>query len=278
MDSKAIEKFIHDGWIILDIPQQKIIKEFADMLEQKAQEVLGTDCKLSNIHQHTNDEEFDNLYIKLSEYFWENEFSLSASSSFLEILKDLIGLDLMVQYMPFLRLARPHNSKDNIGYHRDTQYGQTPYELAVHIPFVDLDDQSALQVISGSHFLPESAFPSIDGLKTDVKKGSTGHMLGKPYDPKQLNLPDEAKTVPLSMHVGQAAIFSPAIFHGQKENTGNVTRVTTDLRFVNSHANVPLKKGKVRAGYVPILQSPIEKMAAGYYQAQKNDESHKKMA
>lgn len=268
MLTSEIEKFMHDGWVVIDIPGPAIIHEFADMLQKKAREITKTDCTLSNVHEHVDDATFKTLHMALTEYFWEKEFSLRASHAFLPILKEVIGLDIMVQYRPYLRLARPNRQEDNIGYHRDTQYGQTPYELAAHIAFVDLEEEEALRVISGSHRLPEDHFRTLEGVKSEVVKGSIEHMLGKPYAPKRLVLPKGMKTEPLTMRAGQVAIFTPAIFHGQEINAGNVTRVTTDMRFVNADAKVEFKRGKTHTGYVPVAHSPIQQLAQEYYQAQ----------
>lgn len=269
MNPKDIEKFIHDGWVIVDVPQPGIIHETAHVLEQKAQELCGSRCRLAELHVHVDDEAFRGFHLGMAEYFWQTEFSLRSGYAFLELLKHLIGLDIMVQYMPYLRLARPGKQQDNIGYHKDTQYGQTPYELAVHVPFVDVDEDAALRVISGSHRMPEANYPVTQGAEYDVEKGSPDHMLGKPYASRRLSVPEGANTTPLAMHVGQAALFSPALFHGQEVNRGMVTRVTTDLRYVNPNVNVKLKTGKTRAGYVPVAHSPVQQTALDYYQAQK---------
>ncbi len=269
MRPEEIEKFSRDGWVVVDIPQPDIIHEFAAMLEKKACEIIGKNCKLSDVHNHVDDAAFKVLHTALSQYFWDNEFSLRSSKAFLDILKDVIGLDILVQYRPYLRLVRPQRAEDNIGYHLDTQYGQTPYELAAHIAFVDLDEDAALKVISGSHRVPESSFSVIENVKTDVTKGSIEHALGRPYAPKRLMPCKGMKMEPLTMKVGQVAIFSPAVFHGQEINQGTVTRVTTDMRFANANASVPLKMGKTHAGYVPVAHSPLQQLALEYYQAQK---------
>lgn len=271
MHSADQEKFMQDGWVIVDIPRPGIIHDYVGMLELKARELTGTGCTLATIHKHVDDAAFAEIHPALAQYFWDSEFSLKAGPVFLDLLKDMIGLDIMVQYMPYLRLARPNRREDNIGYHKDTQYGQTPYELAVHVPFVDLDAAASLKVITGSHFAPESDYPSIAAGESKIAKGSTEHMLGKPYAPKNLALPQGIAAVPLAMRVGQAAFFTPALLHGQEINQGNVTRVSTDLRFVNANAKVNLKLGKTRAGYVPIAQSPVERAAQDYYAAQPKD-------
>lgn len=237
-----VEKFIKDGWCIVDIKAR----------------IPFINCYNIDISQHE----------ELSEQLWRSEYSLEIAQLMMPFISQLIGLDLMVQYNPYLRIARPGMREDNIGYHKDTQYGQTPYELAVHIPFVDLDGKSAIRVISGSHLLPENAFVGITPDGYNVKKGSIENHMGKPYMPKCLKIPDGMETTPLVMEAGQAAIFSPAIFHGQEVNEGDITRVSCDMRFVSSHAPVELKLGKVHAGYVPVSQSPVEKMATKYYEAQ----------
>ncbi len=266
VSSNQIKNFLNNGWAIFDLPEPEIIYRFAQALEHKAQEITKNDCKLSNLHEFVDDQAYALLHLNLAKYFWAEEFSLKISPSVVPILKELIGLDLMVQYMPYLRVARPNRASDNVGFHKDTQYGQTPYEITVHLPFVDLNEGAALKVISRSHLEPESNYPS-NVVDTGVEKGSDEHNLGKPYASKRLKVPKKRKTNSLNLKLGQAAIFVPSIFHGQEINLGPVTRVSTDLRFVNTNASVNLKIGKTRAGYVPVSSSPVEQVAKSYYTA-----------
>jgi ectoine hydroxylase-related dioxygenase (phytanoyl-CoA dioxygenase family) len=243
-----IGKFIRDGWVIVDVN----IPIFP----------------FGKIAPDTDDETAKKLHIDISEVLWREEYSLFITPHLLPIVQQLIGLDVMVQYYPYFRLARPNKPQDNIGYHKDTQYGQTPYELAVHIPFVDLDEKTAIRVISGSHVMPESYFERVTADGKPIEKGSIENRAGRPYLPKCLRVPDGMHTTPLTMKVGQCAIFSPAIFHGQEVNEGDVTRVSCDLRFVSSHHAYKVRVGKIHAGYVPVSQSPVEMLSKKYYEAQ----------
>lgn len=256
-----IEKFLRDGWVIVDIKDTPTIYKIIKRLN------APLPCALSELHLNYDDTAIKKQHVALSELFWDNEFSLKISDAMLPIMQQLLGLDVMVQYLPYLRIARPNCPQDNIGYHKDTQYGQTPYELAVHIPFVDLDEKSAIRVISGSHLMPESAFVGVTPEGSRIEKGSIENHMGRPYMPKCLAVPEGMETTPLCVKVGQAAIFSPAIFHGQEVNAGDITRVSCDLRFVNSRAPIEIRKGKVHAGYVPVSQSPVEIVADKYYGA-----------
>lgn len=250
-----MDKFLKDGWVIVDVPEivsiDGMIHDFYSNIDW---EVANHDLMYKDIH------------IRLSKQFWDKEYSLEIAKVILPIIQQLLGLDVMVQYYPYLRIARPHKPQDNIGYHKDTQYGQTPYELAVHIPFVDLDEKSAIRVISGSHLMPESAFVGVTPDGYNVKKGSIENHIGKPWMPKCLAVPEGMQTTPLIMKVGQVAIFSPAIFHGQEVNEGDVTRVSCDLRFVNSRHADKVRVGKTHAGYVQVSQSPVEQIAKKYYE------------
>jgi len=247
-----INKFLKDGWVIVDVPELK-----------------GEQNPLGQIHRWSlTDDGVKEVHIQASKEFWKDEYSLKYAKWLMPFVSYLIGLDVMVQYNPYFRIARPHKPKDNIGFHKDTQYGQTPYELAVHIPFVDLDEKSALRVISGSHLMPESAFTRITADNGHVEKGSIENQIGRPYMPKPLAVPEGMETTPMCIKVGQAAIFSPALFHGQEVNEGDVTRISCDLRFVGSRAPIEIRKGKIHAGYVPVLQSPVEYLADNYYGAQ----------
>ncbi len=245
-----IEKFLRDGWVIIN------------------HGIPSLDKLMPVIPGDLSDEKLKDIHVQYSKKMWESEFSTQLAYGLFPFMQQFLGIDIMVQYLPYLRIARPGKEQDNIGYHKDTQYGQTPYELAVHIPFVDLDEKSAIRVISGSHLMPESAFVGVTPDGKRVEKGSIENQMGKPYMPKCLAIPDGMEATPLVMKVGEAAIFSPAIFHGQEINEGNTTRVSCDLRFVGSHRADKVRVGKIHAGYVPVSESPVEKIAKQYYEVQ----------
>ena len=265
-----LEQFETKGWIVVDIPETSFILTFIKKLELKSKEYFKQDVSLKSINNLINTkEELLNFQEYLTNFLWDEEFSTNFLISIKPIITYLVGLNIMAQYKPFLRIARPKIKDDNIGFHKDTQYGQTPYEIAIHVPFVDLDKYSALQVISGSHLHDENKYKSVNNNLYKVKKGSLEHSLGKPYDPKTLSIPENVKVDFLEAKVGQVAIFSPSIFHGQEINNGKYTRVSTDLRIVDSNkAGLNLKIGKVHTGYVKLFLSPVEKMAKKYFESQ----------
>lgn len=258
-----MHKFITDGWAVVNLPDVSAVYAAIDGLEAEAYRITGAAVSLGEYHRYITD--FDHFHLCMAQYFWEMEYGMAIARSCMPIVREFVGADIMAQYKPYLRIARPDERGDNIGYHKDTQYGQTPYELAIHVPFVDLDENMALKVISGTHLLHEDEFrPTASEKRLDNKK----HELGYPYAPKLLSPPPGAALTPMALTIGQVAVFSPALFHGQETNEGESTRMSIDLRVCNSFRCKPEKVGKEQNQYQLVEHSPTEILATKYMEAQ----------
>lgn len=258
-----IAKFLNEGWVVTDLPNPLIIKDWVLRLNNYVQNMTGHDLDYLD---KLPDDEFKEIHIAMSEWLWDKQFSLHMGNAMLPLLKELIGMNIMVQSRPYFRLARPNKPQDNIGYHRDTSYGQSAYELNVHIPFVDLDEASALRVISGSHRMTDGIFDVRESKEVPVEKGSIENRTGRPYAAKRLRVPYGMRTVPMCIKVGQVAFFSPALFHGQEINSGDKTRISIDWHGITStRAPIKIRTDGAQGGYEKIASSPLEKQAEEYY-------------
>lgn len=179
----------------------------------------------------------------------------------------LLGRDTHIQRVPFLRISRPGISDDNIGLHRDTWYGDTPYEISVWIPFTDTDEGNALRVAPGSHLWSEAAYP-VERFDGGVEKGSVKHSLGFIHgNPKRLQ--SSRPTIALPVRVGQMIVFSLALLHGQEVNRSTRTRVSMDFRMTNSFSPVKFARSRDPHYYTSLSASPVAQVAQRYYEAQK---------
>lgn len=191
---------------------------------------------------------------------------LQIVSSNLPYFTRLLGSDLHIQQKPFLRISRPGVADDNIGMHRDTWYGDTPYEISVWIPFTDTDEGNALRVAPGSHLWSEEAHP-VERVDGSVEKGSVKHSLGFIHgQPKRLV--GGVPTIPLRVRVGQMIVFSLALLHGVEVNRSTRTRVSMDVRLTNSLAPVKFSRSRNEHYYEPLCRSPVSEVAKRYYEAQ----------
>lgn len=264
------EHFVEQGWVCVAMPDPAPAvaarDAMLDLLRRELSPELGA---IEDYHQFigTDEDRHTALQQQLTELFWRERFGQRICAAQADFFTRFVGLDLHVQKYPYVRMARPGLRQDNIGVHRDTQYGASPYELSVWIPYTDLDEGGALRVLPGSHLAPESAFEFEQRPDPVVTKGSQKHKLGFPYAPKALKGDVEARMQPVPIRFGEMLVFSLSLVHGQSVNAGAGTRLSTDIRLVNSLAPIEWQRSVHADYYEPLNVSPVTRQARLYYAA-----------
>ncbi len=256
------EQFDTRGWVVIELADPSIVVATgARLLEWlRAGPAPGLD-RLDHYHQHVDDSDHERVHFELADRYWDARLGHDIVQSELAFLRAFVGLDLHVQRYPYLRIARPGRAGDVTGLHRDLLYGASPYEVSLFVPFTDLDAESALRVVSGSHTAPAASYPATRIESPDVVPGSSKHRLGFPYAPQVL-APDVAERAePVPLRVGQALLMSLGLVHGQEVNGSDTTRITTDVRVVNSLAPVAFARGVRDDYYEPLCSSPVTEQA-----------------
>jgi len=221
----------------------------------------------SNYHNYVNDEKHQKIQWELAKYFRDNKLHLICFEGIREFLYSQFGQSILVQKKPFLRIARPFKEQDNIGLHKDTIYGQNPYEMSIHVPLMSLDYKSCLKFAKNSHLLNDKKIQFYKS-KSLFKKGSRQHKLGKPYEPKKIiNNKYNERALPLKY--GEFVFFSPAIIHGQELNLDkNLTRFSFDVRVSSKFFPVEFNMKKHNSSYIEFSKSPIDILAMKYFSKQ----------
>lgn len=247
------------GWQVIGLSQQS--RSILDCAIAIMEQEIG--CKLGD-YAVDDDSEHIKIQSKLANMFIEGGFGRRVIEGSIGEFQQLIGMDMHIQRYPYLRIARPGRGQDNIGIHRDTLYGCTPYEVSVVMPLTSMPACGSLHVIDGSNVEPESHYP-FEAIPTDVVKKSDKHMLGFVYLKKKL--PDNLPSHPVVVSVGEALAFPLSLVHGQEINRHTKPRFSVDIRLVNSH--VQFEKTKtVHADYwEQLCESPVTKQARAYYAA-----------
>lgn len=267
--NQIAQNFLKNGWVVLDFPRPEPLFEARHFLQNLLTDYFKKEIPLEEYHLHmTDDQEHTELQIRMTQAFRQKDFATAIFSAQIELFKSFIGLDLSIQAQPYLRITRPHCPQDNIGYHRDTFYGGSPYELSVLVPFVDLPKESSLSVLTGSHIQPEDFYPTrqIENPDQAVRKGTPKHQLGFLYAPKMMDETIEELMEAIPLKVGQALLFSLSTVHGSRINSGTISRWSSDMRIMNSLAPVDLS---MRPDYYkPLSQSVVTEAAKKYFQSQ----------
>ncbi len=263
-------QFQEQGWFVMKAPDPAPIHAARSALLAELRRLTGIpSITLEHYHQIIDDDRHHtDLQIQLTDFFRTQELALQIIKAQRSFFQHLLGQDLDVQRNPYLRITRPHRPQDNIGYHRDTFYGGSPFELSVLIPYVDVPAASALAVLPGSHLRPEADFPTQQVQSTDVTKGSAKHQLGFLYAPKLID-PNCLKTMqPIPMALGDLLIFSLATVHGSEENQGQTCRCSSDVRAMKALAPVDLSLRPTY--YQPLSRSVVTVAAERYHYAQQS--------
>jgi Phytanoyl-CoA dioxygenase (PhyH) len=260
--------FREKGWLVLDFPDPNPVWQTRLFLEGELEKALGKKAALEEYHHHvSSDEEHTELQITLTKAFRTKECGPTILARQFSFFRDFLGPDLLVQANPYLRMTRPHKPQDNIGYHRDTFYGGSPYELSVFVPFVELPRECSLSVLSGSHIHSEERYPTtqIENPDAAVRKGTQKHQLGFLYAPKVMDSSIERQMEPIPLKVGQALIFSLSTVHGSRLNAGTISRWSSDMRVM--HALAPVDLSARPDYYKPLSYSVVTESAKKYFYA-----------
>lgn len=177
----------------------------------------------------------------------------------------ILGPDIDIQAVPHVRISRPDNESDLIDWHRDTFYGNMPWEMNLWFPLFPLHSGAGLRILTESHLKPSTnirEIKDIDPFRSAVTKGSPANKIGYLYSPKiddtisNMKL-DQIKL--LSPRVGEAILFFGCMVH-KAENASNYTRISIDLRIRNAHTKTNTKADY----YKPLSRGVIDKCTSQF--------------
>jgi ectoine hydroxylase-related dioxygenase (phytanoyl-CoA dioxygenase family) len=226
---------------------------------------LTSDASITLEHYHRldfDDARHTEIQFQLTTLFRREGFARRIAEANLSLLAALAGGDLDIQTQPFLRITRPHKPQDNVGFHRDTFYGDSPWAMNLSLPLVDVPAEAALCILAGSHVWAESDVPFAQSQDAEVTKGSVRHQLGFAYAPKVIDARVTAQVEPAPAALGEAVAFAGAIVHGTVANNASTCRWTTDIRFISAQA--PVNANQRSGYYEPLCRCAMTRIAHAY--------------
>lgn len=256
--------FRQHGYCVISLTTIPALEALRDALVSGLRNITKSPtATLENYHIAVSGErEHEHIQIELTRRLRQQSHLHQLLKDNKDLLTCLVGEDIWAQSSPYLRIVRPGKASDSIGYHRDTFYGGSPYEISLVIPFVNLDAGNTLRVQPGSHKIREPDIPLMQTTSATVQKGSPRHQLGFLYAPKIIAPEFPLRMQPVPLRFGQILAFSLATLHGTTDNTSTFTRWSSDVRIVNAFA--PLDLSARPTYYTPLLRSPATSVAEAY--------------
>lgn len=260
--SDLMANLLKNGFAIVDLNQPTIIAEM--------QVLINKSLKVDEFSEPHLD--FDSYAAKVKRAVDELAKS-ELVKKLLEKQKDLItnlcGPDVDYQGYPHIRVSRPDAKTDTSGWHRDTFYGNSPYEVNWWFPIFDLPQGSGLKFLPGSHRMPSknvrpALIPEDIAKDRSVTRGSVANQIGFLYSPQMddtvANMKDGDEVL-VAPKVGQAIVFFASVLHAGSTGTNTTkVRVSVDIRVRNSHAPTNTKPGF----YVPLFRGLVSDCASQF--------------
>jgi hypothetical protein len=250
-----------EGYFLKTLDNKECVLDVREKFEKLLHKMVSRDATLETYHNFvSSDDKQVKIHYELSQLFWDGQWHLEIFKKNKVFFDEMLGPDLDIQTKPHFRLVRPQKEQDNIGFHRDVEYGATAYEVSCLYTLTKLNALGAIQLIPGSHSLTKV---KVSGIKNeDVEKGSVKHQLGVPYFLQTLD--DDSlrpKLIPIPMEVGEVLCCSLAVIHGQEVNRSSNTRWTIDARAKNTF----VKSGSRDDYYINLHSSPATKAGIMHY-------------
>ena len=206
----------------------KILKKFNNKI-----------TSLETCHNFLNDKEFENVVYMVTKMMWKKDFFAKLLKSELKKLTYFFGTDLDFQSYPHIRAARPGTLMDNVGFHRDIDYGASIYENSLWMPITKIDRGA------GMSLLTESIFKGYNGYKfiklKSYKKNSKKNISGFPHTINNVYIKNSLrkKMIEPRIRKNQYLIIPQFLVHGSEINSSKFTRWTFDIRVCNNLYNDP---------------------------------------
>ncbi len=220
---------------------QDELNKLKDRLEVWTCRFLGVPWEsfegLSKLHKYLTEDNLDEFHYSISRFVWSDgglfDLALREKDTWIELFNG----DIDVQAYPHVRISRPDCASDNVGFHRDTDYGASAYEVSVWIPFDDVPHGAGMWTFGTAEREPLRNF---DFLKRETEhlRGSKKNIAGAPYRLNNVILTDAERALMVhnSMRFGEYLFIPLGGIHGSEINSSNLTRVSVDMRLVSSRA------------------------------------------
>jgi sporadic carbohydrate cluster 2OG-Fe(II) oxygenase len=246
MSNKLENDFQKNGYIVSKTKEQKALSYLQEKIlnfvlssdknaKQNFKKYKNIKEYFSNLHKHVALNKLNNLRVNVikkmnrDKKFRENYYLVAK-----EGLDQLVGNELAMQNKLNLSLQMPHDKNSQLPMHSDIYAGESPFEVVVWIPLMDIKANNQSMYITN----PKDN-KIINKEVTTTKTKTLSQIYNK----------HKKKFKFLKINFGEILIFTPILQHGNVVNTTNTTRMSLNCRFKSllspydvfskTHRNIP---------------------------------------
>tara|TARA_B100001123_G_C15054951_1_gene925162 strand:- start:1 stop:801 length:801 start_codon:yes stop_codon:yes gene_type:complete len=256
LDNKDIKFFQENGYLIKKSEKIQNIKYFENIIKHEIFKIKKIDKKkfqLDKLHKFINLKELNNIRLELIKRFNLNRNNVKIFyESAKNILDELVGNELMAQKNINISLQLPKDKNSQLPMHSDVFGDESPFEVVVWIPMVDVNANSSSMFITK---------PSYNKLLVEKIINYKNKSISEIYQK------NKKKFSFLSLKFGEILVFSPILLHGNIINKTNLSRISLNCRFKSllSPTDVLEKSTKnIPNFFTPLNVKPLTKIGFNF--------------
>lgn len=239
LSSIELKSFQKNGYLIKKSNDIKSLNNIQNLvskyLKKNKRNKISNSDYFKKLHKFVKKSELNSFRIGAINLINKNsEFRDLYYNSARELLDGLVGNEIAMQKKINLSIQMPHDNKSMLPMHSDIYAGESPFEVVVWIPLMDVRKSTH------SMFITNPKHNVIINREITKNKNSTILSIFNKH---------KNKFKFLKINYGEILIFSPIIQHGNVVNTTKETRVSLNCRFKSllspydvfskTHRNIP---------------------------------------
>ena len=252
-NSKLIETFSKNSYLVFQNNNQKyldkIILDIKKILKNEFDIILED---LSDLHNYVDKTGINKIRLSIfnklnSDIGWEKQYFKLAEKA----IKELLGPDLSIQIKLNFSIQLPGDETSILMLHSDTLSGQSSYELVLWTALTNAFETNAMYMFDKAqskkmyNLLPKYQYKGMEKLLND-----------------KIDLANIMK-----VNSGHCILFSSTLFHGNRLNETNKTRMSLNCRFKSLFSPEYSKTPHERVTgtfYKPFTFSPVTELGLNY--------------
>lgn len=266
MIDKYINSFKKNGYLIkktnniksLNFLQKEIYKFLLSSKPKLKKKTKDNDhiFFFENLHKYINHKELNEIRVSVINKINKDKiFADNYYTACKEVLDSLVGNEIAMQKKINLSIQMPYEKKSMLPMHSDIYAGESPFEVVMWIPLMNVDASSHSMFITN----PKDN-KIINHEVTKSKNKSISEIFKK----------HRKKFKFIKINYGEVLIFTPILLHGNEVNKTSKTRISINCRFKSllspydvfskTHRNIP-------HFYRPLNIKPLTKIGFNFIRA-----------
>jgi sporadic carbohydrate cluster 2OG-Fe(II) oxygenase len=248
--------FLKDGYVISNFQNKNEVNKIQEFIVNIIKKKIKPKKNeknidfLNNFHKKIKLKDLNEIRVNLITELNKNiEIKKELYIQTKKIVDLIVGNELAIQKNINLSIQLPNDSSSILNIHSDTTTGESPYQVVLWVPLMDVFKSKSMFV-----------FPLKDSLKTikNLNKLSSFDRYFK----------DNKKKIKfLNLKFGQFLIFSPNLLHGNVINKTTETRFSLNIRLKSLFSPYNKIKGsdrKLGYFYFPLNVKPTTILGSNY--------------